>query len=273
MPSLNLRYNLNDDHSIRLSASKTYTLPQAKEIAPYRYVGANFNSEGNADLQPSENYNLDLKWDWYISKSELLTVTGFYKIIKNPISRIEIASSGGFLSYENIAEEATAAGIEVEFRKNLFSKELENYNYNRLSMGLNGSYIYTNADIYDSMQPTVDGGSQLEGAAPVIINADLTFAAKRDKREFTGALVYNYASDRIYTIGTQGYENIVEKGRSTLDLVASYKINDIKVSLKATNLLNAAYELSRESSTGDTTAILNRYKQGVDLSLGLSYSF
>ena len=30
LPSMNLRYNLNDDHALRLSLSKTYTLPQAK---------------------------------------------------------------------------------------------------------------------------------------------------------------------------------------------------------------------------------------------------
>ena len=31
LPSLNLKYNLNDKNSLRLGASKTYTLPQAKE--------------------------------------------------------------------------------------------------------------------------------------------------------------------------------------------------------------------------------------------------
>lgn len=36
LPSLNLKYNLNDKNSLRLGASKTYTLPQAKEISPYR---------------------------------------------------------------------------------------------------------------------------------------------------------------------------------------------------------------------------------------------
>ena len=46
LPSLNLKYNLSEKHSLRLGASKTYTLPQAKEISPYRYVGVNFNSQG-----------------------------------------------------------------------------------------------------------------------------------------------------------------------------------------------------------------------------------
>ena len=90
LPSINLRYNFNDKHSLRFAASKTYTLPQAKEISPFRYVNVTFNSQGNPDLQPSDNYNVDLKWDWYLSPSELISVTGFYKYIKNPISRIEM---------------------------------------------------------------------------------------------------------------------------------------------------------------------------------------
>ena len=40
-------------------------------------------------------------------------------MIKNPISRIETPSAGGFLSYENISGQATVAGIELEIRKNL----------------------------------------------------------------------------------------------------------------------------------------------------------
>ena len=82
LPSLNLRYNISDSHALRLAASKTYTLPQAKEISPYRYVSVSFKSQGNPDLKPSDNYNVDLKWDWYISPSELFSVTGFYKYIK-----------------------------------------------------------------------------------------------------------------------------------------------------------------------------------------------
>ena len=113
LPSLNLKYNLSEKHSLRLGASKTYTLPQAKEISPYRYVGVNFNSQGNANLKPSDNYNVDLKWDFNPTPTELISLTAFYKLIKNPISRIEVASAGGYLSYENIADKATVAGVEV----------------------------------------------------------------------------------------------------------------------------------------------------------------
>ena len=270
LPSLNLRYNLTDKHALRLAASKTYTLPQAKEISPFRYVSVSFNSQGNPDLRPSDNYNLDIKWDWYLSPSELLSVTGFYKYIKNPISRIEIASAGGFLSYENISDHATAAGVEMELKKHLFSNALENDGLSRLTLGVNGAYTYTCAKVPLATDPS---GSQLEGAAPWLLNADLTYLYRKGSNSFTGALLYNSSSDHIYTIGTEGYQDIIENGIPTLDFVASAQLGKhFSLNLKARNLLNAAHQLTREGNATGEDVILSKYKKGVDLSIGVSYN-
>lgn len=270
LPSLNLRYNFNDKHALRFAASKTYTLPQAKEISPFRYVSVSFNSQGNPDLKPSDNYNIDLKWDWYISPSELFSVTGFYKYIKNPISRIEIASAGGFLSYENISDHATAAGVEMELKKHLFNRNIANGGMSRLTLGVNGAYTYTCAKVPLATDPS---GSQLEGAAPWIVNADLTYLFRKGSNSFTGALVFNYFSDRIYTIGTEGYQDIMENGVPTLDFVASTQIGKhLSINLKARNLLNAAHQLTRKGNATNDEVILSKYKRGMDFSIGLSYT-
>lgn len=270
LPSLNLRYNFNDKHALRFAASKTYTLPQAKEISPFRYVSVSFNSQGNPDLKPSDNYNIDLKWDWYISPSELFSVTGFYKYIKNPISRIEIASAGGFLSYENISDHATAAGVEMELKKHLFNRNIANGGMSRLTLGVNGAYTYTCAKVPLATDPS---GSQLEGAAPWIVNADLTYLFLKGSNSFTGALVFNYFSDRIYTIGTEGYQDIMENSVPTLDFVASTKIGKhFSINLKANNLLNAVHQLTRKGNATNDEVILSKYKRGMDFSIGLSYT-
>lgn len=270
LPSLNLRYNFNDKHALRFAASKTYTLPQSKEISPFRYVSVSFNSQGNPDLKPSDNYNFDLKWDWYMSPSELFSITGFYKYIKRPISRIEIASAGGFLSYENIADHATAAGVEVELKKHIFSRQLKNEGLSRLSFGVNGAYTYTCAKVPLATDPT---GSQLEGAAPWIVNADLNYLYRTGGNSFTAALVFNYFSDRIYTIGTEGYQDIVENGIPTLDFVASAQLGKhFSLNLKARNLLDSAHQLTREGNADNKEVVLSKYKKGLDFSLGLSYN-
>lgn len=270
LPSLNLRYDITEDHALRLAASKTYTLPQSKEISPYRYVSVSFKSQGNPDLKPSDNYNVDLKWDWYLSPSELLSVTGFYKYIKNPISRIEVASAGGYLSYQNISDHATAAGVEVELKKHIFSHNLKSGGLSRLSFGFNGAYTYTCAKV---PLATDKSGSQLEGAAPWLVNADINYLLRKGDNSVTAALVFNYFSDRIYTIGTQGYQDIMENGIPTLDFVAQAKLGrHFGISLKARNLLNSAHQLTRKGDGDNNEVILSKYKKGLDFSLGLTYN-
>lgn len=270
LPSVNLRYNFNDKHALRFGASKTYTLPQAKEISPYRYISVSFNSQGNPDLKPSDNYNADLKWDFYLSGSELFSIGAFYKYIKNPISRIEVASAGGFLSYENIADHATVAGAEIEFRKDLFSRKTAE-EIHKLTFGVNGAYTYTHAKV---SLATVSTGSQLEGAAPWIVNSDLSYQLQKGKYNLTSTLVFNYFSDRIYTIGTEGFQDIMEKGIPTLDFVLSAKMgNRFSLSMKAANLLNASHQLTRKGNADNREVVLSKYKKGVNLSLGISYEF
>ena len=273
LPSLNLKYNLNAKNSLRLGASKTYTLPQSKEISPYRYVGVNFSSQGNTKLKPSDNYNVDLKWDFNPTPMELISLTAFYKYIKNPISRIEVASAGGYLSYENIADHATVAGAEIEVRKNLFTDPISTNGggVNRLSLGLNGSYIYTNAKM---PLATVTTGSQLEGAAPWIVNFDLSYNYTKGNLSLVNTFILNYIGEKVYTIGTQGFQDIMENSLVTLDFVSQAKLNKhISLNLKARNLLNPAHKLVRKANEGGDKIILGNYKKGINISLGVSCTF
>nr|WP_321450123.1 TonB-dependent receptor [uncultured Carboxylicivirga sp.] len=275
LPSFNARYSINEKNAVRLGASKTYTLPQAKEISPFEYQDVTFRSSGYADLLPSQNYNVDIKWDYYLSNDELLTLTGFYKYITDPISRVEIASANGFLSYRNIADHAIASGLELELRKNLF-KVLNDNSKKQLSLGFNGSYIYTNVKLPEditSFYPTHDE-AELEGAAPFIVNADISYALSNGDKKLSTSMVLNYTSDKMYTLGTNGYENIVEKGVPMLDFVASAKLNKHwGLKAKAANILNPTFNLSRNASSSDNNVILLDYKKGAVFSAGVTYEF
>ena len=256
LPSLNLKYDAAEKHTVRLG---------------FRYVSVNFRSQGNQNLKPSDNYNADLKWDFYPSASEVISVGAFYKLIKNPISRIEIASAGGYLSYENISDHATAAGVEFELRKDIFKHTAADASH-KLNFGLNGAYTYTMAKVD---MATDKSGSQLEGAAPFIGNADLSYQYKRNDFGLTGTIVCSYFSDRIYTIGTNGYNDIIEKGIPTLDIVLGGQINKhLSIDLKMKNLKNPSYQLIREASTGNNDrTIMNDYTKGRNFSIGLTYKF
>jgi outer membrane cobalamin receptor len=112
----------------------------------------------------------------------------------------------------------------------------------------------------------------LEGASPLIVNFDLSHRYAKKQLNLTNSLVFNYFSDRIHTIGAQGYKNIMENGVPTLDFVSSSKINEyFTLKLKAANLLNSTYQLTRENSDGSRNEILTQYKKGINISLGLVY--
>ena len=273
LPSLNLKYDINDKNSLRLGIGKTYTLPQSKEISPYQYVNISFASQGNPNIRPSDNYNVDLKWDFYITNNELFSVTGFYKYIQNPIGRVDQGNSAGLLTYDNIGKSATVGGVEFEFRKNIFNRyDTQLEKSNRLSFGLNASYIYT--DLMLDILNTDPRKTKLEGASPFLLNVDLSYNFRKSDKNFIASLVFNYFSNRVHTIGTKGFRDIIEEGVPTLDFVASYGFTKyLSINLKAANLLNAAYRLSRESNVSDDKTVLNEFKKGQKISLGISYQF
>ncbi len=273
LPSLNIKYDVNNKNVIRLGLSKTYTLPQSKEISPYQYVNIGFASQGNPNIKPSDNYNVDLKWDYYITPSELISLTSFYKIIQNPIGRADQGNSAGLLEYTNISDKANVAGVEVEVRKNIFSlTNAASNTLNRLSVGVNASYIYT--DLIVKLLNTEERNTRLEGAAPFIANFDISHTYSNGQKNYVNSLVFNYFSNRIHTIGSRGYKDIIEKGVPTLDFVSSAKLNNnITLKLKATNLLNPYYTLTREASDSNEKVVLNEYKKGINVSLGFSYDF
>jgi len=62
LPSLAVKYVLNDKQNLRFASSRTYTLPQFKERAPFLFQEEiNQDSFGNPELQNSINYNFDLR--------------------------------------------------------------------------------------------------------------------------------------------------------------------------------------------------------------------
>ncbi len=273
LPSLNLKYDINDKNSLRLGIGKTYTLPQSKEISPYQYVNISLASQGNPNIKPSDNYNVDLKWDYYITNNELFSVTTFYKHIQNPIGRVDQGNSAGLLTYDNIGKSASVSGIELELRKSIFHRFNAQFEKsNRFSLGLNASYIFT--DLMLDILNTEPRKIKLEGASPFLLNVDLSYNFKKYDKDFIASFVFNYFSDRVHTIGTKGFRDIIEEGVPTLDFVSSYGFNkNFSVNFKAANLLNATYRLSRESSISDEKIVLNEFKKGQNISLGISYQF
>jgi len=202
----------------------------------------------------------------------LFSLTAFYKYIKNPIGRVDEGNSAGLLTYNNISKYATVGGIEMEIRKNIFDRyNMQTEQMTKLSLGLNTSYIYTNLKL--DILNTEPRNSGLEGASPFLANLDVSYSQTKKDKNLVVSLVFNYFSNRIHTVGAKGFNDIIEEGVPTLDFAASYKFNKhFTLKAKASNLLNASYRLTRESALGENI-VLNEFKKGQNISLGVSYEF
>ncbi len=278
LPVATLKYSLNDKQNVRVAASKTYTLPQFIEKAPFRYEVVGESTVGNAFLSPSQNYNFDFKWELFPSNDELISVTGFGKFIKDPISKVRKNSALNENTFVNAGDDAFVVGGEFEIRKSLWNVE-EKQN---LSAGFNLTYMYseqkldsdkvaaeTNNDISVSFNGTKDG---LQGASPLLVNADLTYRIESGSFRPTMTIVGNYFHDRIYSLGNiQSGGNVVEKGIVTLNFISSAEIGDnLSMSFHVKNLLDSKIERYQENAQGDAT--IYSYKTGLDFSLGFKYN-
>ena len=119
-PSLNLKYTINDKHALRFAASRTITLPEFKEIAPFRYVAPSGQEvAGNSDnLTASFTNNFDIKWEFFPSNDQLISLALFYKDIKDPINRTVQRGGENIWTFENTGERAEVLGIELESKIN-----------------------------------------------------------------------------------------------------------------------------------------------------------
>lgn len=280
LPSVSARYELNDKQNLRLGLSKTYTLPQFKERALFVYEDITEVHTGNPDLYPSDNYNFDLKWELFPKDEELISIGGFGKYIQNPINEVTIASSTNDISYLNTGNKGYAAGIELEFRKLIFKTNEENAN--KLSAGLNASYMYTEQELdaekvkaeTDYEADFTDSTSQFTGASPLLLNADVTFVKEWNakKSSVSGTLAFTYFSDRVYSLGTSDRGNLVDKAVGTLDFIVKSKLNEkLGLDFGIKNILNPTIDRVQENKVGDVNVL--SYTKGINLGLGINYQF
>lgn len=281
-PSMNLKFDTNDKSALRLAASKTVTIPEFKELAPFEYVSPTGRvTKGNPDLVASDNYNVDLKYEIFPSAKELISLTGFYKLIKNPINKALTRGSSGYFYFANTGEEANVYGLELETRFALI-KAMES-DQPELTMSFNATKMWFSQDLLEEFQYNNKTESGLEGAAEFIFNGSLSYSNNKEKA-FMATLTGNYSSDKIFALGapesfasseTLFNNEIIEKGFATVDLVLNKKFSD-RISLKLTgkNLLNPKIQQTQkiEPLTGEasTNEVVSSYRKGVSLSLGLT---
>ena len=299
LPSLSLKYALNEDQNLRLSASQTISLPEFKEVAPFVYESVSQRIGGNPDLlghKVGETYtnvkdvsyskilNLDLKYEWFVTKSELVSLGAFYKQIEDPINQVVAFDATGTQRFFRTGDKAQIYGVEAEFRKNIIVNENDKP---ELSVGLNATYMHTEQDLHKDIIGSnfnvsfTNDKEELQGASPFIANADINYSPTSfENYKPIATLAFSYFSDRIDALGSGQLGNVIEKGIPTLDFILKNKIGKkFEINFASKNLLNPSVKYIRETTKSNIVVTspngkdVSNYKKGINIGLQLKYKF
>ena len=267
-PAVNMKYTLDQSNSLRLSVSRTVTRPSFIEMAPFLYQESYGSSQirGNADLKNGYNYNLDLRYEFFDSNNvnNMIALTGYGKILQDPIERTQTLSGGAAVhSFQN-ASTGVAAGLEVELRRELTRD---------IRVGVNGSFMYTNVKLPEDGGAYTNAQRALQGASPYLVNADISYTPTiRNEKPLTATLLYNLQGPRIHAVGISGLGDEKQLPVHTLDFVASYQLNNhFSLKLEVTDLLNQDIVFKQETKNGDNLEV-ERFKRGTGFEIGFSYA-
>ena len=291
LPSLNATYNLNDKQLVRLAYSRMVNRPEFRELAPFNFYDFNINADtrGNSRLNVATIDNTDLRWEYYPSSEELISIGVFYKSFKNPIEAyLQNSSAGGTaiaFGYGN-AQNARGYGIEAEFRKSFYnlteSKFLQN-----LSIVANASYLISNVNVGRQVDlgpsstglTDVDAPSNrtLVGQSPYLVNVGLYYNS--EPKGFQVNVLYNVAGPRLYLVGNNNQPSLYEVPRNILDFNVSKSFLDRKweVRLAMQDILNQPFKFLQDSNLNgkidSQDSDFRSFRPGTTFSATVTYRF
>lgn len=263
-PTLNLKYSMGTANVLRFAASRTVTRPSFIEMSPFLYQESYGSAQirGNADLVNGYNYNFDLRFERIEQSGDMYSVTGYFKYLEDPIERVQGLSGGATVHTFQNANNGIATGAEVELKKQII---------NWLSAGANVSYMYTNVKLPEGGAYTSKKRS-LQGASPILVNADVTFTPKIRGNQLSVALLYNLQGSRIHAVGVSGLGDVKQSTMHTLNLNINYDINEhFSMKLQAKDLLNRDVVFIQDLPLTGAKVEVERYKKGTSLEIGFTY--
>ena len=277
-PSVNTVYKFDDKHQVRLAYGKSVNRPEFREVSPSVYYDFDLasNVQGKVDLKSCYIHNVDLRYEFYPSRGEQITIAGFYKHFDNPIEWTYTVAGGTDLvySYEN-AESADNFGVELDIRKDLSFIGLRNF-----SLSFNGTLIHSRVNF--------PAGSRYEnrpmqGQSPYLVNTGLFY--KNDKQQLSISLLYNRIGKRIIGVGrsegSTGSEDNArvpdsyEMPRDVFDFTISKKFGshwEIKANIRDILAQKVSYKQFAEAKNADGSTrvvvqITRQYKPGRNIGI------
>jgi TonB-dependent receptor len=279
LPAISFKYAINEKMNLRASYTRTLARPTFREFSSFvsfAFVG-DFLLRGNPGLRRTLIDNIDLRYEFYPSPSELISFSAFYKNFTDPIERIIVAQAANLeLTYVNV-DQALTYGVEFEVRKNFsfISEALKNF-----QIGGNISLINSSVDLdpqllqqIRSVDSTRESTRPLYGQSPYAVNAELAYLDPVGG--WKGSLSYSVFGPRLVAVGGIN-PDIYEQPRALLNFSLSKDIRlskggreRLSVRFRANNLLNPFFRQTQTYLGEDY--IYENYQLGRSYSLSLSF--
>jgi len=280
LPSANFTYSLTPKANLRLSYARTLARPEFRELSNFQYFDYEqvATLQGSPDLKRTLVDNVDLRYEFYPSAGQIISVSAFYKRFQNAIETYNYdLGSNRLILYKN-SPKANIFGAEFELRKTL----------DFISSGdlLKNTTAYTNVTLIKSKatNPTDLGFNlnytdrPLVGQAPYVVNAGLTRTFSDNKYTFNA--LYNVVGRRLNVVAGPGFPAIWEAPRNVIDLQLGIKVLKSRGELKlnAADLLNQRALLyfdvngNKKYDAGEQDQTLSRYRAGSTYSFVFTYN-
>ena len=283
LPSASLKWTPTKKMNIRLSYYRSINRPGFYEIVPYQIMGEEYQEKGNPNLKRARIDNIDLRWEWFPSKTEQILAGVFYKYLKDPIEQVFVTSDGkigagtdAYYMPDNLGN-AKNMGFEIDVIK-----------YIR-HFGIKANYTYTYSKITTSKREYKEGSAEyksgvtqsrpLVNQAPHTANISLLY--KDTENGWNAQLASSFTGAKLALVSPFKDADQWDKAMFGLDLSAEKQFkNGFSIFFKANNLLDAKRErylktvnesnLEYEGQKSDKT-IVGTYQYGRTFLLGVRY--
>lgn len=272
LPSVNAVFSLNAKQNLRLCYSKTINRPEFRELAPFlfRDYVIKYSVFGDTSLKRATIDNIDLRYELYPGKAQLLSVSGFYKKFVDPIELIASATQDATLTYSN-SPSATMYGTELEIRSQIGTliSSSEHSILNDLTFFGNFTIIKSRINVLstDTTNYYFNNGRVMQGQSPYVVNAGITYSS--DKNNISSTLSVNRYGQRIFLAsngetsqsGSLLVTNLWENGRTQLDFQITKAYPQYRTEFK----LNIRDILAQRQFFYEDTNSNNKYDKGTDV--------
>ncbi len=290
-PSANLIYSLAEKQNLRGSFTRTIARPSFKELSFAQIIDPVSNRIFNGSLFQYENWdgkivetrinNFDLRWELFLERGQLLSISGFYKSFDNPIELVRIpeAQTTNEFQPRNVGD-GRVVGVELEFRKSL---DFISYDFTNFSVSGNLTLVDSKIEIsstelearnrFARTGQSVADTRDMAGQAPWIVNAGLAY--NNAEIGLDAGLFYNVKGETLTVVGGGLFPDVYSQPFHSLNFNMNKSVGKeqrLAFNLSVSNILGDDREEFYQGYRA-SDQIFQRVSPGASIGFGAKYSF